>query len=89
MARLTLRAPCGLRSSPATVNVPLFTHDFPPITPKMPPPAAMLTNVVKNGTGVNAQIDGYTVAGKTGTARKNDLEHGVGILPVAIIVVVN
>jgi cell division protein FtsI (penicillin-binding protein 3) len=37
---------------------------------------AMLTNVVKNGTGVNAQIDGYTVAGKTGTARKNDLQNG-------------
>lgn len=31
---------------------------------------AMLTNVVKVGTGVNAAIDGYTVAGKTGTPRK-------------------
>ena len=30
----------------------------------------MLTNVVKVGTGVNAAIDGYTVAGKTGTPRK-------------------
>jgi cell division protein FtsI (penicillin-binding protein 3) len=37
---------------------------------------AMLSNVVNNGTGVNAKIDGYTVAGKTGTARKNDLENG-------------
>jgi cell division protein FtsI (penicillin-binding protein 3) len=31
---------------------------------------AMLANVVKVGTGVNAAIDGYTVAGKTGTPRK-------------------
>ena len=32
---------------------------------------AMLSNVVSNGTGSRAAIDGYTVAGKTGTARQS------------------
>ncbi len=37
---------------------------------------AMLVNVVKAGTGMPAAIPGYTVAGKTGTARKPDWHGG-------------
>ena len=52
----------------------------------------MLAYVVANGTGVNAQIPGYQVAGKTGTARKVDargdyvdrfMASFVGFLPAA------
>ncbi len=52
----------------------------------------MLAYVVADGTGVNAQIPGYQVAGKTGTARKVDasgryidryMASFVGFLPAA------
>jgi cell division protein FtsI (penicillin-binding protein 3) len=41
---------------------------------------AMMQNVVNVGTGVNAKINGYSVAGKTGTARKPE---GKGYKPGA------
>ncbi|HEX4978594.1 MAG TPA: penicillin-binding protein 2 [Acidimicrobiales bacterium] len=43
---------------------------------------AMLNEVVRVGTGIKAHIDGYTVAGKTGTARK-PLEGARGYKPGA------
>jgi cell division protein FtsI (penicillin-binding protein 3) len=52
----------------------------------------MLAYVVQNGTGINAQIPGYQVAGKTGTAKKLDatghytnkyVASFIGFLPAA------
>ncbi len=61
----------------ATVDSRGVTHPTPPSdrrrvisTKTAREVTGMLAEVVRVGTGTNAAIDGYTVAGKTGTARK-------------------
>ncbi len=55
------------------------TSDFPEAHQVVSPETAkivsyLLQKVVQEGTGTSAQIDEYTVAGKTGTAQKFDLD---------------
>jgi cell division protein FtsI (penicillin-binding protein 3) len=67
----------------ATVDASGTRHDKPlPAPHQVVSPAtadavtSMLKKVVTEGTGRNAQIDGYPVAGKTGTAKKVPYDTG-------------
>ena len=64
LVRATVDAEGNEHPAEAGKSVPVLS---PGTADKM---TAMLTNVVAAGTGTNAAIAGYTVAGKTGTARK-------------------
>jgi cell division protein FtsI (penicillin-binding protein 3) len=72
------------RMTRETLNVKDFSPDMPASGPRVisEKTAAELTSrvfegVVKEGTGQSARVDGFSVAGKTGTARKLDPELGL------------
>jgi cell division protein FtsI/penicillin-binding protein 2 len=83
-----LVARIGSKSTPAPKRRPVVT---PAVATQL---MKMLLNVVDEGTGTEAEIPGYTVAGKTGTAQKPDPKTGgystynyvasfVGIVPAS------
>ena len=66
-----------LISKPQTGETPTYeTKQIIENTDAIPTMISMLETVVTDGTGIGAAIDGYTVAGKTGTAEYADEENG-------------
>ena len=66
-----------LISKPQTGETPTYeTQQIIENTDAIPTMVSMLETVVTDGTGTDAAIDGYTVAGKTGTAEYADEEYG-------------
>ncbi len=69
--------PHFLVSKPQSGETPTYeTEQVIENTQAIPTMTDMLTTVVESGTGVGAQIEGYTVAGKTSTAEISDPSTG-------------
>ena len=72
-----MQTPHFLVRKPQTNEVPTYeTHEIIDNKSAIPPMLSMLESVVTDGTGTDAQIEGYTVAGKTSTAEIYDEVNG-------------
>ena len=72
-----MQTPHFLVRKPQTNEVPSYeTHEIIDNKDAIPPMLSMLESVVTDGTGTDAQIEGYTVAGKTSTAEIYDEVNG-------------
>ena len=71
------QTPHFLVRKPQTNEVPEYpTYEISDNKKAIEPMISMLTSVVTDGTGIDAAIDGYTVAGKTSTAEIYDEKNG-------------
>ena len=71
------QTPHFLVRKPQTNEVPEYpTYEIIDNKKAIEPMISMLTSVVTDGTGIDAAIDGYTVAGKTSTAEIYDEKNG-------------
>ena len=71
------QTPHFLVRKPQTNEVPEYpTYEIIDNKKAIEPMVSMLTSVVTDGTGIDAAIDGYTVAGKTSTAEIYDEKNG-------------
>jgi cell division protein FtsI (penicillin-binding protein 3) len=77
--------PHFLMDRPQAYNRPTYTGETVMSAQTVDDLTSMLTSVVSDGTGHASRIEGYTVAGKTGTAQKADNVNG-GYLPDNYIV---
>ena len=78
LVRATVSSSGGVAAAPAS---PAHRVIDPATNAKL---VSMLEGVVAAGTGTSAAIDGYTVAGKTGTAQIPDPNH-LGYIPGAYV----
>ncbi len=71
-----LNQPHFLISQPHSDSLPTFESERLFSTQTADKLTSMLTSVVTDGTGTSAAVDGYGVAGKTGTAQKTTSDGG-------------